>query len=80
MDGIYKRMDIDESFMSSTAATAVALCKEGKGVLRVNGQPIGLTEPRILAFKVYEPVRAVSLKPRLYIYLVAHISSFSFVM
>lgn len=40
-----------------TAATAVALCKEGKGVLRVNGQPIGLTEPRILAFKVYEPVR-----------------------
>lgn len=37
-------------------ATAVAFVKEGKGLIRVNGSPIGLVEPQILRMKVYEPV------------------------
>ncbi|KAL7005809.1 40S ribosomal protein S16 [Cystobasidiomycetes sp. EMM_F5] len=42
-------------------ATAVAFVKEGKGLIRVNGSPIGLVEPQILRMKVYEPV--LILKP-----------------
>merc|ERR1712139_605849 len=37
-------------------AVAVALCKTGVGMIRVNGQPIELVEPQILRTKVYEPV------------------------
>lgn len=37
-------------------ATAVAHCKEGKGLIRLNGQPLHLVEPAILRVKVMEPV------------------------
>lgn len=37
-------------------AVAVALCKEGKGVIRLNGQPLHLVEPSILRIKTMEPV------------------------
>ncbi|KAG2185523.1 hypothetical protein INT44_002316, partial [Umbelopsis vinacea] len=37
-------------------ATAVAHCKRGKGLIRVNGSPIDLLEPEIMKFKVYEVV------------------------
>ncbi|CAG8598455.1 5663_t:CDS:2 [Paraglomus brasilianum] len=37
-------------------ATAVAYCKRGKGLLKINGSPIHLVEPEILRFKVYEPI------------------------
>lgn len=37
-------------------ATAVAHCKEGKGVLRVNGYPVNLVQPETLRVKVLEPV------------------------
>eukprot|EP01025_Chloroclados_australasicus_P051419 TRINITY_DN59859_c0_g1_i1.p2 TRINITY_DN59859_c0_g1~~TRINITY_DN59859_c0_g1_i1.p2 ORF type:complete len:155 (-),score=22.12 TRINITY_DN59859_c0_g1_i1:124-588(-) len=37
-------------------AVAVAYCKEGNGVLRVNGSPIHLMEPASLRAKTMEPV------------------------
>ncbi|GAB1209851.1 hypothetical protein APSETT445_008639 [Aspergillus pseudonomiae] len=45
--------------MSSQIATAVAHCKQGKGLIKVNGQPLSLVQPEILRFKVYEPLLIV---------------------
>ncbi|CAM9469744.1 unnamed protein product, partial [Phaeothamnion confervicola] len=38
------------------SATAVAYCKRGNGLIRVNGCPIELLEPEILRAKTLEPV------------------------
>jgi ribosomal protein S9 len=37
-------------------AVAVALCREGKGVVRLNGSPIQLVEPAVLRVKALEPI------------------------
>jgi len=37
-------------------ATAVAYCKAGRGLLKVNGRPLELVEPRILQPKLMEPI------------------------
>merc|ERR1711864_7514 len=37
-------------------ATAVAYCKRGKGLIKVNGRPLELVEPRALGFKLQEPI------------------------
>lgn len=37
-------------------ATAVAHCKQGKGLIKINGVPLGLVQPEILRFKVREPL------------------------
>jgi hypothetical protein len=37
-------------------ATAVAYCKRGNGLIKVNGSPIELVEPETLRIKTYEPV------------------------
>ncbi|ESN93598.1 hypothetical protein HELRODRAFT_115475 [Helobdella robusta] len=37
-------------------ATAVAHCKNGSGLLKVNGRPIDLLEPELLRYKVQEPL------------------------
>ena len=37
-------------------ATAVAHCKEGRGLIRVNGRPLELVEPKGLKLKVYVPI------------------------
>ena len=37
-------------------ATAVALCQEGHGLIRVNGKPLHLIEPESMRTKVYEPI------------------------
>merc|ERR1711939_1226795 len=50
-----------QTFGKKRAATAVAFCKEGRGLIRVNGSPIGPVEPAIMRMKVYEPV--LVLKP-----------------
>lgn len=43
-------------YMFQKTATAVAYCKRGNGVLRVNGRPLDLVEPRILQYKLQEPI------------------------
>ena len=50
-----------QCFGKKKTATAVAHCKAGKGLIRVNGKPLGLVEPQILRFKVYEPVLILGL-------------------
>jgi small subunit ribosomal protein S16e len=37
-------------------ATAVAHAKEGRGLIRINGQPLSLLQPEILRLKVYEAI------------------------
>merc|ERR1711875_210748 len=37
-------------------ATAVAHCKRGNGLIKVNGRPLGLVEPQTLKAKLEEPV------------------------
>lgn len=46
-------------FGKKKTATAVAHAKEGKGQIRLNGQPITLIEPEVLRWKVYEPILVV---------------------
>ena len=35
--------------------------QQGKGLIKVNGKPLALTQPEILRFKVYEPLLIVGL-------------------
>ncbi|KAF9989622.1 40S ribosomal protein S16 [Mortierella antarctica] len=56
LDGIAKQGYKDSN---TKTATAVAHCKAGKGLIRLNGSPIELVEPEILKFKVYEPILRV---------------------
>ena len=44
------------TFGKKKNATAVALCQEGTGLIRVNGKPIHLIEPQSMVTKVYEPI------------------------
>ena len=37
-------------------AVAVAYCKQGSGILKINGSPIELVEPEPLRIKVFEPI------------------------
>lgn len=45
-----------QTFGRKRNAVAVALCKEGKGLLRLNGSPLHLAEPASLRVKVMEPI------------------------
>ncbi|CAG8439480.1 21294_t:CDS:2 [Rhizophagus irregularis] len=45
-----------QTYGRKKTATAVAHCKRGKGLIKINGSPIHLVEPEILRFKVYEPI------------------------
>ncbi|RHZ77634.1 hypothetical protein Glove_174g124 [Diversispora epigaea] len=45
-----------QTYGRKKTATAVAHCKKGKGLIKINGSPIHLVEPEILRFKVYEPI------------------------
>merc|ERR1711939_469029 len=44
------------TFGKKKNATAVALCQEGHGIIRVNGKPLQLIEPESMRSKVYEPL------------------------
>merc|ERR1711862_433903 len=43
-------------FGRQKTATAVAYCKRGKGLVRVNGKPLEQVEPKPLQFKLQEPL------------------------
>ncbi|CCF34752.1 40S ribosomal protein S16 [Colletotrichum higginsianum] len=40
-----------QCFGKKRTATAVAQCKAGKGLVKVNGKPLSLVQPEILRFK-----------------------------
>ncbi|KAJ1927778.1 40S ribosomal protein S16 [Tieghemiomyces parasiticus] len=52
-------MQAVQTFGRKKTATAVAHCKAGKGLIKVNGSPLNLIEPEILRFKVYEAVLVI---------------------
>merc|ERR1711926_38168 len=43
-------------FGRKKTATAVAFCKRGQGLIKVNGRPLDLVEPVTLRMKVQEPI------------------------
>ncbi|RHY26330.1 hypothetical protein DYB32_007737 [Aphanomyces invadans] len=45
-----------QTFGRKKNATAVAYCKNGRGLIKVNGCPIELVEPEVLRTKTYEPI------------------------
>ncbi|KAF0714148.1 Aste57867_4019 [Aphanomyces stellatus] len=45
-----------QTFGRKKNATAVAYCKSGRGLIKVNGCPIELVEPEVLRTKTYEPI------------------------
>mmetsp|Transcript_35442 Transcript_35442/g.56689 ORF Transcript_35442/g.56689 Transcript_35442/m.56689 type:complete len:166 (+) Transcript_35442:313-810(+) len=48
--------DSVQVFGKKKTSIAVAICKRGKGLIRVNGQPLALLQPEILRTKCMEPV------------------------
>jgi len=50
-----------QCFGKKKTATAVAHCKTGRGLIKVNGSPLSLLQPEILRFKVYEPFLVLGL-------------------
>merc|ERR1739849_59064 len=44
------------TFGRKKTATAVAYCKRGQGIIRVNGKPLEQVEPKPLQFKLQEPI------------------------
>ncbi|KAI8917795.1 40S ribosomal protein S16 [Powellomyces hirtus] len=51
-----KRIEAVQTYGRKKTATAVAHCKRGRGVIKINGCPLDLVEPEILKSKVYEPI------------------------
>ena len=45
-----------QTYGRKKTAVAVAYVTDGKGLVKVNGQPLKLVEPEILRYKVYEPI------------------------
>merc|ERR1712035_152594 len=43
-------------FGRKKTATAIAYCKRGHGLIKVNGRPLSIIEPRLLQYKLYEPI------------------------
>jgi len=43
-------------FGRKKTATAVAYCKRGKGLIKVNGRPLSQVEPKALQYKLQEPI------------------------
>jgi small subunit ribosomal protein S16e len=51
-----------QTFGRKKTATAVAFVKKGSGLIKVNGSPLSLVQPAILAQKAYEPVFLVGVE------------------
>lgn len=45
-----------QTFGRKKTAVAVAHCKEGRGLVKVNGVPLDLVQPELLRAKVFEPL------------------------
>lgn len=52
-------MDVVQTFGKKKTATAVAYCKKGRGLLKVNGAPLELVQPELMRLKVFEPILLV---------------------
>ena len=52
----YCYINLCQVFGRKKSATAVAYCKRGKGLIKVNGRPLELVQPEALSFKLQEPI------------------------
>lgn len=50
------KKDSVQVFGKKKTSIAVALCTRGKGMIRINGQPLELIQPELLRLKVQEPI------------------------
>ncbi|VDM83006.1 unnamed protein product [Strongylus vulgaris] len=48
-----------QTFGRKKTATAIAHCKKGRGLIKVNGRPLEHLEPQILRMKLQEPLLVV---------------------
>lgn len=58
-----------KTYVFQKTATAVAYCKRGSGNIRVNGRPLDMIEPKMLQYKLQEPILLLG-KVYLFIYFV----------
>ncbi|XP_035204410.1 40S ribosomal protein S16-like [Stegodyphus dumicola] len=57
MEGAQKEsINCVQVFGRKKTATAVAYCKRGNGLMKVNGRPLDLLEPQVLKYKLLEPI------------------------
>merc|ERR1712187_48559 len=57
IDNIFKMVvNSVQVFGKKKTATACAYCKNGRGLIKVNGQPIEHIQPEAFRLKVYEPI------------------------
>merc|ERR1712036_171654 len=61
--GMPKNGEYVQVYGRKKTATAVALCKAGQGLVKVNGRPLDKIEPESLRLKLEEPLLVVG-KPR----------------
>lgn len=52
-DGLIKVASV---WQLQKTATAVAYCKRGKGLVKVNGRPLDQVQPKALQYKLMEPI------------------------
>jgi len=57
-----KRRAAVQTFGRKKTAIAVAHCKPGKGLIKVNGSPLELVEPQVLRIKLFEPILLLGQK------------------
>merc|ERR1712110_160275 len=56
MAGEQEAIQSVQVFGRKKTATAVAYCKRGKGLIKVNGRPLELVQPAALQYKLQEPI------------------------
>ena len=61
MATVKKDSQFVQTFGKKRNATAVAICRAGKGNIKVNGVPLALLEPEIIRTKVMEPLLLLGL-------------------
>eukprot|EP01090_Pellita_catalonica_P016117 TRINITY_DN453_c0_g1_i3.p1 TRINITY_DN453_c0_g1~~TRINITY_DN453_c0_g1_i3.p1 ORF type:complete len:173 (+),score=23.29 TRINITY_DN453_c0_g1_i3:75-521(+) len=49
-------------FGRKKTSVAVAYCKEGSGLIKINGCPIELVKPEVLRYKVFEPLLLIGTR------------------
>lgn len=66
----------NRAILLQKTATAVAYCKRGSGLLKVNGRPLDQIEPKVLQYKLQEPLlllgKVSRIKPKSVTILIGH--------
>merc|ERR1712196_453612 len=52
-------MEIVQTYGRKKTATAIAHCKHGKGLMKINGSPLDIVKPDVLRLKVVEVINAL---------------------